>query len=182
MLVLGACRNDDRSPSPSPASTSVQVGSPSQAPSTSEWSDFYGIEYKAPAGTDARITDSVRPGPGGKGGIPTGVQPSAVLIRRGSQGFYVGLVKTAEPVSLEGMKRVLVGNKIGSNLVGKATKTGWELTYDMSREADGGTSKVHTLYFDVGGGHYRCTYNEADCADPAAAEAICRSIRPKAVK
>lgn len=183
LVALGACRNEDRSGSqapPVPLPSQVPSSSPTHAAPLSEWSDFYGIQYKAPAGTDARITRSVLPGPGGKGGIPTDVRPSAVLSLPGPRGFYVELLKTAEPVSLEGMKRALVGNKVGSHHVGKATKTGWELTYDMINPADGKTGKAHTFYFDVAAGHYQCSYYEVNCGDPAAADAICRSIRPKA--
>jgi|GEM_PF-3366983 len=150
--------------------------------SSSGWSDFYGIQYQAPAGTTAQVTDSVLPGPGGEGGSPTGERPDVVLILPGAHGFRVQIVKPSEPVSLDGMKYVLVGNKVGSNHVGTATKTGWELTYDVRSEESSSTSKAHIIYADIAGGHYQCEYDEASTGDAAVAEAICRSIRPKAGK
>ena len=150
--------------------------------SSSGWSDFYGIQYQAPAGTTAQVTDSVLPGPGGEGGTPVGERPDVVLILPGAHGFRVQIIKPSESVSLDGMKYVLVGNKVGSNHVGTATKTGWELTYDVRSEDSSSTSKVHIIYADIAGGHYQCEYDEASTGDPVVAEAICRSLRPKAGK
>jgi hypothetical protein len=179
IFVLGACRKEDRSPSPSPSAPPSASSSQARAPT--EWSDFYGIQYKAPAGTNAQSHDGVLPGPGGQGGIPRGVRPSVVLMKPAPQSFYVEILKTSEPVSLEGMQYVLAGNKVGSNFIGKATSTGWELTYDAAR-GGGSTSKSHILYMDSAGGHYQCTFDEGNCGDAGAAEAICRSFRPKAGK
>jgi hypothetical protein len=175
IFVLGACRKEDRSLSPLPSASSSQARAPT------EWSDFYGIQYKAPAGTNARSSDGVLPGPRGQGGIPSGVRPSVVLTMPAPHSFYVEILKLSEPVSLEGMQYVLAGNKVGSNFIGRATSTGWELTYDTVR-GGGSTSKAHILYVDSAGGHYQCTFDEGNCSDVGAAEAICRSFRPKAGK
>ena len=164
------------------AVTLVAIAVGACATSSSGWSDFYGIQYQSPAGTTAQITDSTLPGPGGEGGSPAGERPDVVLILPGAHGFRVQIVKPAEPVSLDGMKYALVGNKVGSNHVGTATKTGWELTYDVRSEDSSSTSKVHIIYADVAGGHYQCSYDEASTGDPAVAEAICRSLRAKTGK
>ena len=42
--------------------------------------------------------------------------------------------------------------------------------------------KGGVVYVDIAGGHFQCTYAEEKCTDPTAAEAICRSMRPKAGK
>jgi hypothetical protein len=127
------------------------------------------------------ISDGVLPGPGGKGGIPTGARPRVVLAKPGPDGFYVELAKPSEPVSLDGMKYSLTGNKIGSNFVSTITSAGWDLTYDTPR-GDGSTSVTHIIYVDIGGGHYECTYDEGNGGSAAAAEGICRSLRPKTGK
>jgi len=147
---------------------------------STEWSDFYGIQYRAPAGTNAMTQDGTLPGPGGMGGIPRGVRVSVRLSKPAPLGFYVEIIRTAEPVSLEAMKHALVGSTAGSNMVGHVTSTGWDLIYDMPGAAGASTSKAHIVYVDIAGGHFQCIYAEANCTDPAAAEAICRSMRPKA--
>jgi hypothetical protein len=147
-------------------------GKKDSKPST-DGSDFYGIQYRVPAGTSAKITDGTLPGPGGQGGAPSGVRISLVLTRPGPDGFYVEIIKTAEAVSLDGTTFALVANNVGSNMAGKATGTGWELTYDLP---SGG--KAHVVYADIAGGHFECSYADVNCPSPAAAEAICRSMRP----
>ena len=122
----------------------------------------------------------MHPGPGGLGGIPSGVRITVTLSHPAPNGFYVEIVKTAEPTSLEGEKYVLLANKVGSKMVGKVTSTGWELTYDMPGPSDARTSsKAHVLHADIAGGHFDCRYADVNCTDRAAAEAICRSMRPK---
>jgi hypothetical protein len=166
VLVSSACRQD---------------GGPSSQVS-SEWMTFHGIQFRVPVGTRAETTDGVLPGPEGMGGIPTGDRPSTVLILPGPHGFYVEIIKTNAPVSMEAMKHVLVGSQVGQNHDGEATSTGWEMTYETRGVPDASTKKTHIQYFEVAGGYYQCIYGEANCGDPAAAEAICRSIRPKPVK
>jgi hypothetical protein len=142
--------------------------------------EFHGVQYEAPAGTHARVADGVLPGPGGGGGIPSGVRISLTLTHRDPRGFYVEIVKTAAPRSLDAEKATLLANKVGSNMVGKVTPTGWELTYDMPVTNDARiASQSHVLYADLAGGHYTCSYADVNCTDRAAAEAICRSMRPK---
>lgn len=166
MTLLAACRKDDGLPSP-------------PAPSPKEWVDFYGVEYKAPPGTNALNKNGVLPGPEGGGGTPADERPNVVLTK--PQGFYVEIVKPAKPVSMEGMMYSLGQNKVGSNLSGKATANGWDLTYETVR-GDATPSKTHIIYVTLNGGHYQCTYDDSNCPDPKAAEAICRSIRPKVPK
>ena len=60
-------------------------GASSAPEPSSEWSVFEGIEYRAPPGTHAMLRDGVLPGPGGQGGVPTGVRPSVTLTRSGPQ-------------------------------------------------------------------------------------------------
>jgi hypothetical protein len=147
-------------------------------PKSSGWSDFQGIQYRAPAGTNVTSADGVLPGPEGLGGIPRGARISVTLTK--PKGFYVEIVKNAEPTSLEGEKHVLLANKVGTNMVGKATSTGWELTYDMPVTNDARlATQAHEVYADLAGGHFTCSYADVNCANPSAAEAICRSIRLK---
>lgn len=176
IALLGACGKETTSTSTSTSTSS----SPSPSPSvpSSEWTDFQGIQYRAPAGTNVMSADGVMPGPGGLGGIPTGVRISVTLTK--PRGFYVEIVKNAQPTSLEGEKYVLLANKVGTKMVGKATSTGWELTYDMPVTNDAQpATQAHELYADLAGGHFTCSYADVNCPDPAAAEAICRSLRPK---
>ena len=165
MILLVACRKDD--------------GLPPPAPSPNEWRDFYGVEYRAPPGTNALNKNGVLPGPGGRGGVPADERPNVVLTK--PQAFNVEIVKTTKPVSMEGMMYTLGQNKIGSNLNGKATTVGWDLTYETVR-GDSTPSKTHIIYAALSGGFYQCTYDESTSPDPKAAEAICRSIRPKTPK
>jgi len=171
IALLGACRKE---PVPTPTSTTSR----SSSAASSEWTDFQGIQYRAPAGTNVLSADGVLPGPGGLGGIPSGVRISVTLTK--PKGFYVEIVKNAQPTSLEGEKHVLLANKVGTNMVDKATPTGWELTYDMPVTDDARpAAKAHELYADLAGGHFTCSYADVNCPDPAAAEAICRSLRAK---
>jgi len=117
--------------------------------------------------------DGVLPGPGGMGGIPRGERPSVKLTMPGAKSFYVDIEKPKDPVSLDGMKRVIVGMKMGTKIVTKTTANGWEITY----ASDDGNA--HILYADIAGGHYQCTYADVNCGDPAMADAICRSLRAK---
>lgn len=162
IALLGGCRKET-------------VPTPARA---SEWTDFQGIQYRAPSGTSALSAGGVLPGPGGLGGIPSGVRISVTITK--PNGYYVEIVKSAQPTSLDGEKQGLLGSKAGTNMVGKATNTGWELTYDMPVTNDARVAtQAHELYVDLAGGHFKCTYADVNCPDPAAAEAICRSLRPK---
>ena len=118
------------------------------------------------------------PGPGGQGGVPTGVRISVTLSKPDT--FYVEIIKHAAPISLEGEKYVLLGSKAASSAAGKVTSTGWELTYDrpVVNDARAAKKKGRIFYFDIASGHFECSYAEENCPDPAAAEEICRSIRP----
>lgn len=175
-VLLGACGKETVSTSASSASASASPSSP--AP---EWTDFQGIQYRAPAGTNVMTRDGVMPGPGGQGGIPAGVRITVTLTKPKS--FYVQIIKNATPTSLEGEKYVLLGNKVGTNMIGKVTSTGWELTYDMPVTNDARVAtQAHELYADLAGGHFMCSYADVNCPDPAAAEAICRSMRPEPTK
>lgn len=151
-----------------------RVPTSSSPTSASEWTDFEGIQYRAPAGTNVERRDGVMPGPGGQGGIPTGVRISVTLTK--PHGFYVEIVKNASPTSLEGEKQALLAAKAGTNMVDKITSTGWELTYDMPTTT---ATQAHELYADLAGGHFMCTYADVNCPDSAAADAICRSLRQK---
>jgi len=146
-----------------------------------EWKEFHGIEVQIPAGTHAEVQESVLPGPGGQGGSPTGERPTLTLFMAGANHFHLQIIKSSEPTSLDGMERVIRGNHMGTNLVGKQTAHGWELSYNAIAEGETTPGKpVHTIFNDIAGGHFECTYGEANCADPAVADAICRSIRVKA--
>lgn len=165
----------------SSSSTSSTSGSPTvAAPGGSSWTDFYGIQYQAPAGTDAHVTRSVLPGPGGLGGSPTDERPDVTLSLAGSHGFYVQITKSKDAESLDGMTSTYVANKVGINHHGSKTSTGWELRYDVQRSDDPSkTSKVVLVYADLAGGHYECIYSDETSPDPAVADAICRSMRVK---
>ncbi len=151
------------------------------APSSSsgEWIDFEGIQYRAPAGTQQLVKDGVLPGPGGLGGIPSGQRIHASISKPNPNGLFVELLRTADPVTLEGMKSSLVANGIARHLVGKTTTPGWELTYEQIDGADASIGEVHIVYADLGGKHYQCTWAETNCADKKAADGICRSLRAK---
>ena len=162
LLVLVACGADKATP----------------APAVSEWTDFYGIQYQAPPGTTARITESVLPGPGGEGGSPVGERPYVELSMPGR--FHVTITKTRGASTLDATKALYVANKLGTDHAGASTPTGWELTYRVPRSDDSTkTSVAHLVYAALGGGHYECSYDEQNCADPKAAETICRSMRAK---
>ncbi|MBS2012213.1 MAG: hypothetical protein JST00_04970 [Deltaproteobacteria bacterium] len=149
------------------------------SPTPSEWTDFEGIQYRAPPGTQQVVRDSVLPGPGGLGGRPSGVLVEASISKANPNGFYVELERSRDPSTLEGTKGSLVSNGVGRNLMGQSTATGWELTYEQIGGSGASVGLVHVLYTDLGGKHYRCTWAEANCADKKAADALCRSLRPK---
>ena len=177
IALLGACGKERvrtiATSSPTPSSSTPAA--------SSDWTDFEGIQYRAPAGTNVERRDGVLPGPGGQGGIPGGDRISVTLTK--PNGFYVEIVKNARPTSLEGEKYALVAAKAGTNMVDKVTSTGWELTYDMPVTGNGKTAtQAHELYADLGGGHFMCSYADVNCPDAAAAEAICRSLRAKPVR
>jgi hypothetical protein len=153
----------------------VACGSP---PPELPWTEFYGIQYQVPPGTDVRETRSVLPGPGGLGGSPTDERPYVTLV--GGHSFYVTITKTQERSTLEGKQQSYLANHIGSNHTGKATPTGWEMTYRTSRGDD--ATKLGTvvlIYADLAGGHYECMYDDQNSREPAVADAICRSMRVK---
>lgn len=155
----------------------VACGSTPPSPPAAEWSDFYGIQYQAPPGTDARITRSVLPGPGGGGGSPTDERPYVTLS---AAGFYVTITKTQERSTFDTTKQVYLANQVGTDHTGVTTATGWEMRYRMPRSDDPTkTSGVHLVYAELGGGNYECSYGEQSSRDLAAAEAICRSMRVK---
>jgi hypothetical protein len=62
---------------------------------------------------------------------------------------------------------------------GKTTPAGWELTYERLDTTGASSGIVHMVYADINGKHYPCTWAEVSCADRAAADAICRSMRAK---
>jgi hypothetical protein len=157
----------------------VACGSSAQAPAvaTDEWTDFYTIQYHAPKGTDARVTRSVLPGPGGLGGSPVDERPYVTLV---SNTFYVTITKTQERSTLDATKASYVANNVGVDHRGAPTSTGWEMTYTTKRSDDPTKpSTGHLVYAELGGGNYQCSYDEQNCKDPAAAAAICRSMRIK---
>lgn len=181
-IALGclACGKDrsvgastDASPDASPAPVVTGV-----APSMI-WRDFHGVEFLSASEAHVSEKDGVMPGPGGMGGIPPGERPSATVTLAGPRGFYVQIEKTKDPVSPDGMKRVIVGMKMGTNIVTKTTANTWEITYARTDAADAEPPNAHILYFDIAGGHYQCTYADVNCGDRAAADAICRSLRAK---
>lgn len=131
------------------------------------------MQYQAPVGTDARVTTSVLPGPGGMGGSPTDERPWVDLALRDR--FFVTITKTQEQATLDSIKASYEANKIGSNFVGKPTATGFELTYASTNAPGTG----HMIVANLGGGHYQCSFHDQNCKDVAAAEAICRSMRVK---
>ncbi len=146
--------------------------------STSEWRTFYGIEYRTTKASSSSIVDSVLPGPGGLGGSPVGERPVVTIAEAGPHGFYLTITGSSYAMTLEGQKSTLVSNKLGSNFVGKTTPTGFELVGDQTSPGGGPSTRFHEIYVDLAGGHYDCIYAEVNCADPAAAEAVCRSMRP----
>ena len=143
------------------------------------WIDFEGIQYRAPHGTAQRVEDGVLPGPGGQGGIPSGVRVEASITKPNPNGLFVQIVRTAEPASLDGTKQSLSANHVGREMKGATTQAGWELTYEQLDANGAPVGNVHMVYRDIGGGHYQCTWGEANCADRAGADAICRSMRAK---
>jgi hypothetical protein len=158
----------------------VACGSPTPpAPlPTSEWTEFYGIQYMAPRGTDARVTRSVLPGPGGEGGSPTDERPYVTLAMAGPHGFHVEITKSREAATLDATKAMYAANHVGTDHIGVVTSTGWEMTYQTRRSDDPAKpSTARVFHVDLGGGHYECVYDEQNCPDPAAAESICRSMR-----
>jgi hypothetical protein len=167
-LALAACESRGAPPAPAPPAVSP------------EWTDFYGIQYKAPPGTNAHVTRSVLPGPGGEGGSPTDERPYVSLGMGGPRRFHLTITKVRGPETLDAIKASYAANGVGSGHTGVTTKTGWEMTYRNPRSDDPTkTSLVRLIYADIGGGHYECIYDEQNCADPTVAEAICRSIRAK---
>ena len=168
VVAAGACGNDG------PVQSSA-----GRAARGMEWRAFHGIEYQVPAATRSSVQESVLPGPGGQGGIPTGVRPQLTLSLAGPHGFYLQIVRSATPTSLEGMKQVLVSNKIASDLVGTTTANGWELTYNQIGQDGAAQGKARISSAHIAGAYFQCTYGEMNCADPAAARAICRSLRPE---
>ncbi len=149
-----------------------------QSPAVSEWTDFYGIQYQAPPGTAARVTDSVLPGPGGEGGSPVGERPYVALSMPGR--FHVTITKTRAASTLAATKALYVANRLGTDHAGTSTATGWEMTYRVPRSDDSTkTSVAHLVYAALGGAHYECSYDEQNCPDREAAASICRSIREK---
>jgi hypothetical protein len=177
MVGLGACTKERESTTSTSSATAIP--STTATASSNEWTDWEGIQYRAPPGTNALLRDGVMPGPGGQGGIPGGDHMSVTLTK--PNGFYVELVKDASPTSLEGEKYVLTeGGKLKREMVGKVTSSGWELSYDYGTSKDGGrVPQTHEIYTDIAGGHFKCTYGADNCPDATAAEAICRSLRPK---
>lgn len=160
----------------------VACGSSAQPPAvaTDEWTDFYTIQYQAPKGTDARVTRSVLPGPGGLGGSPVDERPYVTLSMGGVNSFYVTITKTQERSTLDATKASYVANHVGTNHRGSATTTGFEMTYQTQRSDDATkSSTAHLIYAELGGGNYQCSYDEQNGKDPAAAAAICRSLRSK---
>lgn len=141
--------------------------------------DFEGIQYRAPAGSTMQVQDGVLPGPGGLGGVPSGQRVEASIGRPNPNGLHVTIVRTAEPASLEGTKQSLAANRVGRNMNGKITPAGWELTYEQLDTMGTPWGIVHMVYADINGKHYQCTWAEVSCADRAAADAICRSMRAK---
>ncbi|MEO8701266.1 MAG: hypothetical protein ABI867_14550 [Kofleriaceae bacterium] len=144
--------------------------------STSEWRTFYGIEYRTSKASSSSIVDSVLPGPGGLGGSPVGERPVVTISEAGPHGFYVTITKSSYAMTLDAAKATLLSNKIGEQLVGKTTPTGFELA-GVQTSPGGPSTPFHEIYVDLAGGHYDCLYADANCADPAAAEALCRSMR-----
>ena len=140
---------------------------------TTPWIGFYGVEVKAPAGTDVHRTDSVLPGPGGQGGSPVGERPSVTLTR--AQSFNVEVRKLPQPMTYEDAIAVLEKSPGNANFRGKRAPHGWELTYDM---AGAPPVKVSLIYADLGGGHYECGWT-SQSPDVEAAEAVCRSVRAR---
>jgi hypothetical protein len=187
-LAPGGCGKDTSRPASAgaPSAAPLPEPPPSAAPRapTVEWRRFGGVEYQVPVGAWANERDSILPGPKGSGGVPGGVDPTVTVGMPGDHAFYVQIEKPIAPVSLEGMKYVVLGNKMAvpSSVVGKATPSGWDLTYDSADAADASSRKVHVIYADIAGGHFQCTYADVNCKDPAVAEAICRSLRPSAAK
>ncbi len=148
--------------------------------SNSEWRTFYGVEYHTSKASSSSVVDSVLPGPGGQGGSPVGERPVVTVAQAGPHGFYLTITRSSYAMTLEGEKSTQVSNQIGSKLVGKTTPTGWELVGDQTSPGGGPPTPFHEIYVDLAGGHYDCIYAAVNCADPAAAEAVCRSIRPAA--
>lgn len=89
------------------------------APPPSDWQSFDGIQYRAPVGTNVNVSDGVLPGPGGQGGIPSGVRPMVVLTKPNPNGFYVEIVRTA-PTLPDG-----TGHVIGFDSRGKHYECSW---------------------------------------------------------
>jgi hypothetical protein len=141
------------------------------------WIDFEGIEYRAPEGTTMNVEDGVLPGPGGLRGIPSGERIEASIAKKGA--FYLQLVRTRLPPTLEGTKQSLLANHVGRNLKGTVTQTGWELTYEHIDSSGASPGKAHVIYAYIAGKHYECSWADVNCPDPVAAEALCRSLRPK---
>jgi hypothetical protein len=54
-----------------------------------------------------------------------------------------------------------------------------EPTSHVARRRDAGSTGERGGYTDLAGGHFTCSYADVNRPDPSAAEAICRSIRPK---
>lgn len=179
MLAAAACGKEPSITAAPPDASSVPLVTATATASTMVWKDFVGVQYQAPSGANATFKDGVMPGPGGQGGIPTGERPSLTLSMAGPKGFYVQLEKPKDAVSLDGMKRVIDGMKMGTNVVTKKTANGWEISYARTDAADAEPPNAHILYFDIAGGHYQCTYADVNCGDPAMADAICRSLRAK---
>jgi hypothetical protein len=151
-------------------------GTSTTTPASSMWIDFEGIQYRAPVGTTMNVEDGVLQGPDGLGGIPSGERIEANISK--SAAFYVQLLRTRVPSTLEGTKQSLLANHVGRNLKGTVTETGWELSYELIVN---GTSsgKAHVIYTEIAQKHYECSWADVNCPDPAAAEALCRSLRPK---
>jgi len=142
------------------------------------WHTFEGIEYRAPKGAVQQVQDGVLPGPGGLGGIPSGQHIEARITSQEGK-LFMSLVRSAAPKTLEATEKTLEANHIARGLAGKTTPTGWELTYEQIDTTGASIGKVHVVYADVAGGHYECTWAEVNCGDHAAADALCRSLRPK---
>ena len=145
-----------------------------------DWSQFEGIEYRAPAGTQRSVEDSVLPGPGGMGGRPVGELVVLTLSKARPGSFYLTIERSRGPLPLESERRVLEGNRVGRNLVGKTTANGWELTYELLDSTGTPLGIAHEIYAELAGGHYKCTWGEMNCEDRTAPDAICRSMRARA--
>lgn len=143
------------------------------------WTEFEGIEYRAPAGTQRGVEDSVLPGPGGQGGRPVGELVVLTLAKPKPGGFHVTMQRSRLPTTLEGEKSALETNHVGRNLVGKSTANGWELTYEQLDATGAPVGISHELYAELAGGHYKCTWGEMNTDDPTVPDSICRSMRAR---